>query len=219
MSHFNVYNVKGDGNCFYRCIWNIAKCETEIADALCIEDLCNENVGMLEVRSFVAQSLKYESFAQGILGNLIKLYKDSPFLIENYPILKHIVVGADLATNCTTIANVIKNTNIYASGIEIDIIKHRFKALLAHPILDIEILVIAHKTGAQKSDLADKWLRELHAMMPNVLCERVVVLINEDNVHYRYGKFETTTVIEKKVLAPWLDDLMNEDSDEDSDDE
>ena len=217
MSRFNVYNVNGDGNCFYRCIWNIAKCETEIADALCIEDLSDEDTGLLEVRSFVAQSLKYEPFAQSILGNLIKLYKEAPYLTENYPILKHIKTGADLVTNCKTVADIIEKTNIYASGIELDIVKHRFRAIIAYPILDIEILVISHKRGIPKSDLADKWLRELHAMMRNVSCDRVVVLINEDNVHYRYGKFETTAVIDKNVLAPWLDALMNENSDSDSD--
>ena len=56
---FRVLNVKGDGNCYYRCIWNIVKGIDELCEALYLNDKVDEDRGAEEIREYVALSLIY----------------------------------------------------------------------------------------------------------------------------------------------------------------
>lgn len=217
---FKVYNVQGDGHCMYRCIWKIAKSDEEMFDIFCLDDSDNELQGALKIRSFVAMSIRFDKRSQDILANLICLYKDVPEILQNYPILQNVDLDADLMTNFENVAKMIQNTHVYASSLELDIIRNRFTSLLAYPFIDIDILVVSHVSKSasaknDKADLADKWLRELHQMLKFVTSSRVAVLVNEDNFHYRFAKIGNHPIIDKDYFRDYLSSLMESDSEDD----
>lgn len=57
MSNIRIFNVKGDGNCFYRCIWNIAKSNESIIQSLNLINISDEEISIVEIRTYVALSL------------------------------------------------------------------------------------------------------------------------------------------------------------------
>lgn len=94
MANFRVFNVRGDGNCFYRCMWRIGKEDRAIADALWIFHLDDEDAGSRQVRRFVANALLHCPRAERALQNLMALRRawdeDVDDLEESYPILEHL---------------------------------------------------------------------------------------------------------------------------------
>lgn len=151
MSNMRIFNVKGDGHCFYRCIWNIAKNNESIIRSLNLINIDNEEISVKEIRRYVSLLLNSKLRYINIINNLMKLFTDYS-LIENYPILKFIDLKKDLEYNCNIISNIIDTTNIMASSIELEIIKDAFKEL------DIEIIVLCQN---DTDNLSDKWCREL----------------------------------------------------------
>ena len=211
MGHFAVFNVKGDGHCFYRCIWRAAREHPEIAEALLIEDLANEDEGCEEVRTYVALALNHYPTAMAVLENLIDLYKQAPSIVEYYPVLTHVDTGLCIDSNCERAGRAIDDTDMFASGLEIEIVRQAL-----HDI-DIDILVLSCGMGVvDKTDLADKWLRELHAWATRSQCTRALVLNNQDNLHYRYTKFQGSIVSPLCDVLRVLDPLMAESSESES---
>ncbi len=180
---FNIINVKGDGNCFYRCIIGISREYTEIYNYFQLKqnNTCNENIKIL--RNFVANSIINDDFSQKILKNLFELYKDVPFIIENYSFLKYFEDDKDIEYNYNKISEVIKNSNIMASSLEVDIINHIFEKN------NIKLCVVSYSDNYDKNKLPLKWFKEILTILKNSTYENFSILINYDNVHYKYCKF------------------------------
>ena len=208
---FRIINVKGDGSCFYRCIWRIARSDGDVARVLLIDNLEDEDDGTEEVRYVVALTLKYEKYAQMMLSDLIEVYKAAPFIIENYPILKHVDCDGSLVANCKSVADVIENTKIMASSFELDVIR----GCLSEAACDIGLIVLVRDDTLELEDLAEKLLKELHIALGKCKNERVTVIINEENIHYKYTKILGEIVNSRDKLVAWTQDLMEEEDEED----
>jgi len=58
----SIIDVKGDGHCFYRCVWRIAQKVTEITEVLYLcQNSDSELEGAQEVRDYVAIALRMDN--------------------------------------------------------------------------------------------------------------------------------------------------------------
>lgn len=210
MAPLKIINVRGDGHCYYRCIWRVAKDNAEIAEALMIYDLVNEDDGMQEVRDCVARYFRFDYTTHDIIQSVLEFKRAVDIDISGEcPLYSHINVEKDLAWNCNQLADVIEFTNTMASSTEHEVIMRAFAEI------DIGMIVLAHLTGEDKEDLADKWLRQLSKYIPTIPESKVCILINEDNIHYKYCKVFGKTVVSKVELAAYIDRKMSESTDDD----
>jgi hypothetical protein len=213
---FKIIDVKGDGHCYYRCIWNIARHVPDIAEALMVSDLKNDLDGALEVRYYIALSIRFELFAKNIVNNLVSLYKESPDLVHQYPVLSHIKdMHAAWDEIYRDISNAIEHTNVMASELEHEIITERLCDTVCDPPLDIRLVALTKLGHENIEDLADKWLRQLAAMIDKIDENYVIVIINEDNIHYKYTKIFGKVMVDTSDLREYVKTKMAESSDED----
>lgn len=204
MVNFKVFNVKADGHCYYRCIYNIAKWDEYIRSALFINHINNEDESVKDIREYVALSLQNEESPKLYLRNLLALYKDIPDIKHQYPLLEKVDMNDDLKITYEKIAANIKNTNMMASSFEHEVIS---STLLEY---DVYIVVLKRKYTDLVEDLADKWLHELHMMLPTTTCVKVAIIINEDDIHYKYMKFRDNVIISRQELMNHVQEKINE---------
>jgi len=217
MSTFRICNVQGDGNCYYRCLYQIAKKDSEVKDALYIEHIDNEEEAIKEIRDYVAISLKYEKRSQSILKNLIEIYKSVPDISQNYPILKKINIKSSFEEIRDEVMKLIEDTNIYASSFEHEIISDRLSECSSDAFVDIKLIILTKNFDEKNEDIADKWLRQLQPILNTVSNKRIAILINEDNIHYKYMKFLNQIIISKTDLQNHIEQLLEESSEYESD--
>jgi hypothetical protein len=217
MPTLQVYNVKGDGNCYYRCLWRIAKANPKVARALLVNDVNNEEEGMKEIREFVALSLEFENInAKTTIENLIKLFANVTDLDTMYPFLARIHdKNADIKKIMKEIARIVENTNMYASSLEHQIIVERFAAFDEDPILDCKLVVLTQSSHETIEDLSEKWMNDLYKIVCNCANKFICVIINEDNIHYKYTKLFGKFIIKCIDLKQHIEERMNESSDSD----
>ena len=79
----------------------------------------------------------------------------------------------------------------------------------------LRLVVLSQNEDEDSSDLADKWLRQLHVMLPKIDSGRIAILVNVDNIHYKYGVFRGDTVLDKIAFQLHIDSVFEEDSDDD----
>jgi len=202
-----IHNVRGDGNCYYRCIWNIVKNHDEYANAFYINDADKktEDDGAQEIREYVALSVKYEQFPKDILINLVEIYKSTPDIISMYPLLQHVDDDLDFDQLVSTVAREIEETNMMASSYEHEIVKARLNSLAYDYIGDLQLIILSKACNVKEDDVAEKWLFELHSALQNTQCDKIALLINEDNIHYKYMKFGRKTIIHRLELENYVD--------------
>lgn len=216
---FKIIDVKGDGHCYYRCIWNIARHVPDIASALMVLDLENDLDGAMEVRYYIALSIRRELFAQKIVRNLVELYREIPDLLDLYPVLGHIKnVNADWDDIYRDVSNVIEHTSVMASSLEHEIIRERLCDTICDPPLDISLVTLTKLGHESIDDLADKWLRQLAVMLDKIDEVYVIIIINEDNIHYKYTKIFGNVMNETSKLREYVKTKMAETSDDEDED-
>lgn len=220
MSSFKICDVKGDGHCYYRCIYRIAQKSPDAKDALYIEHIDDEDEAVNEIRLYVALGLKYEKQPQNILQNLLDIYKEIPIISQDYPILKNIDSNDLFEINSKKIQDLIENTNIYTSSLEHEIISERLSSQnYSNAYVDIKIIILTQNHNEKIVDLADKWLRQLQPILKTINNTQVVILVNEDNIHYKYTKFFNNIIIDKKTLEDYIENAMEESTEEESSDD
>lgn len=191
MENLKVFNVEGDGSCYYRCVWHLAKENPEVAQALFVDDREDEECGCEEVIKYVALSLRFEKPTKDYLRNLIEVYKEVPDIIGNYPLLGYIDANDDFESICSSIADCIENTRMMASSLEHEVISNRLSTINYDSASDIQIIVVKQPNNAD--DLMKKLLVELATTLPKLACSE-----NEDDIHYKYVQFEDELVINRK---------------------
>lgn len=101
---------------------------------------------------------------------------------------------------------------MYASELEVEIVRGALNDIGGG--LDTQLLVLACGSSVgDRAALADKWLRELHQAARSCAASRVTVLNNQDNVHYRFTRFNGSVVTDRARMVEALDALMDSDSD------
>lgn len=215
MKDLTIFDVKGDGHCYYRCIWRIIQENKDIAEALLIGNVDDEEAAILEIREYISISLKKDYTIKPMIDNLIKLYTATPDIIDSYPLLKflddenHCIDKA-----CTSFADGIETTNVMASSIEHEILQRTFTDPRGIPYIGIHIIILTRFYDEDKEDLADKWLRQLSILLPKIQESRVAILINEDNIHYKYAKVFGQIIVDTNKLIAYINDKMSETSEE-----
>lgn len=51
------------------------------------------------------------------------------------------------------------------------------------------LVILAKSYKESVEDLSEKWLYQLDSTLKHVQCENVALLVNEDNIHYKYLTF------------------------------
>ena len=212
-------DVRGDGHCYYRCVWQVAQQDACASKALYLTetDETEETQGALEVRYFVVMSLRNDSNAIDVLRRLLVLADETTdqetlsALKESYPILGEFSRDKSFDTVLTRVRDQIEHTNIYASSFEHEIVKTKLSL-----DADLCILVLCKAIGDENEDIADKWLRQLHKQLQHVTESRVAVIINCDNLHYMYLKWRCNdmgVVLSTRDLHEYVNTMMSLDSD------
>lgn len=213
---FRIVNVLGDGSCFYRCVWRVARSSDAAAHALLLvpSDLDNEEQGVREIRRQVAWLIENDSReTRDTIDSLLALAGDGPDACECvtdlYPLLDAVDPQATYQDNIEGMANLVRKHETYASEIEVGIVQRE--------LVDagIALVVISCESFSDPESLGDKWLRELHKLLPSITCPKLCTLINEDNVHYRLGKFGKEAVTDTEALRAYVDARMLSESDSD----
>ena len=218
MGCFKICDVKGDGHCYYRCIYRVAKECQEVADALYVNDMSDEDNAVREIRQYVSLSLKCEKPSQNVLDNIVSIYRQVPDIGNDYPLLSKIDDIIDDRSSqkiYETVCAAIEDTNMMASSFEHEIVSSRLRSVSHDAAVELHLLVLHKQVNETIADLADKWLRQLSVILKTVDCGRVAILINEDNIHYKYAKFHDRVIISKRELISYVDEQMAEDSQED----
>jgi hypothetical protein len=205
---FQIRNVKGDGNCYYRCIYQIAKADKNIKNALYIENIQNEEEAIKDIREYISLSLKYEEKTQNILKNIIEIYKNVPDISQNYPFLEKITIEDSFEKINNIVIKAIEDTNMYASSLEHEVILDRLNS-------NLKIIILTKNNHEKQDDFADKWLRQLQPILKTISNDKISILINEDNIHYKYMKFLNEIIIKKSDLENHIEQLLEEDSSDD----
>lgn len=207
-----VRDVRGDGNCYYRCIWNIIKNNNPLRKSLFIQSTTTtEQEGVRELREYVSICVESCTKAKDALTNLLEIHRSCPDIIDCYPILNHINDSTSFEDICTRVADTIKATSVMASSFEHDIIN----SCMADK--DMRLIVLSQATCDSQEDTMDKWTRQLHVMLPIIQESQVAIIVNIDNIHYKYGVFKGDVVINRasfKEYIDWVNDIDTNSEDE-----
>ena len=200
---FKIVDVKGDGNCFYRCIWNIVK-DHEVAkeDFMLVDDK-NEDDGCLEIRYYVATEIKFKQYAQDMLMNIIELDAVVDGLSELYPFLlepKYIRAKDDSISNViTSVCDIIKYTTTMASELETTIISSTLTQYS-----DICLLILTQNCNEVEGDMIKDLLYQVQKMLPKITTTDIAIIINIDNIHYKYVTFMDKVIFTKCEINDYI---------------
>jgi len=224
MSSLIVHNVNGDGHCFYRCIWNIIKDHPEIFHGkLCDvprESHKDREYDMVyKLRTSVASCFlqdedeefrkddKLYSLTRTCIENIKVLERSGFCQIQNYyPFYqKHDDQDDDEDDDDDGYIyfKSIAHTNVMASHVEVHIMKELFHQN------DVELIVVNSENinNRMLTEMSEKWKKDLtvilqHSIMPT---KYVAILVNEENIHYRYVTFQARAVFLRKALCSYID--------------
>jgi len=206
-------DVKGDGHCYYRCIYNVIKEDDKASDSLYIENINQEDETIMEIREYVGVTLKCSKIYKDMLRNLLNIYEKTPSILGDYPLLGKFDMKDSFENICDKVIKAIENTNMMASSFEHEIISAR----LSVKDINLKVLIITKNENEKWDDIIDKWLRQFYTILKTVYNTRIAILINEDNIHYKYIKFMGKTIFEKKEFEKYIDEILNDETSEESD--
>lgn len=209
--HYLIQNVSGDGHCFFRALYQILQdADGATQRAVEIHHLHDEDEGVAHLRSFVADGLRSGSYVDSLttIDTLCFLAsedadgtktrkrrkvehqerKREPSLMNQlhdmYPFITEDVCAAKGKDRYIRVANMVEDVReaMYASAMEIDLMK---AALIPHHITLLTISANGSMTTAEKN-----WSRDLGLLLENAQTKYVAVLLNRNNVHYKYLEFK-----------------------------
>jgi hypothetical protein len=206
MAALRIYNVRGDGNCYYRCIWRIIKDDDELrADLGIAESIRSEDDAVPLLRNFVANRLETDETAQTMLRNVWELSACIADIDEQYPLAAKVARYKNWETVLNNACRLIRTTSIMASELE-----HK---IISHALDDLHVVVLARMTETALADSAEQWLHQLNILLPRIEKGTVALLINEDYIHYKYMKFQKEVVISTDELESYVQQMLNNDTD------
>lgn len=197
--NYQIHDVRGDGHCFYRALYQILQdAENEVKEDVAIDDVDDEDDGVENIRWFVAEGLRSRIYDESMnaIDTLCSLVLNSPAderyvlqreLHEMYPFLTDDVCAKKGIQRYNLVANKIENMDkpMYASSMEID----QVKVTLSRPTgANIMLLTINANGNLQSAE--KKWKSDLVKLLENSTTLYVAVLLNVDNIHYQYLKFQ-----------------------------
>jgi len=203
-----IFDVRGDGNCYYRCIWNIVKNDVDACANLGLSVSLTEDQAVKALRRFVASKLEEDEFAQSMLRNIWELCDCIEDIDEQYPLAEKIKRCKMWDTMLKRACELISDTNIMASELE--------HMIISTALSSLHIVTLARSSFDTLADIAEKWLLEMNVLLPKVEKPKVAIIINQDYIHYKYMKFHGHAVNMHGELYDYVKERMAE-SDVDDD--
>jgi hypothetical protein len=205
-----ICNVRGDGNCYYRCIWNIVKdTSADVRDALGLAATTTEDAAVVALRSLVARMLDADVEAQNTLQNLWELGAVID-LTEQYPLASRLRRLKKWESVLCRAKDLISRTKLMASELEHTIMQ---KVLTK---CEINIVIVSHTPAdGDLRGMPDKWVTQLRVLLPKLVAPVVGILVNEDYIHYKYVKFRGDPLLSVNVIPEMFTAWVEESSDED----
>lgn len=177
---FYIKRVKGDGHCFYRCLYRMSCTDPNVANiflgknkenTMVLED---DGVGLIHMKiasAFLEDEYpKFEDIdymiASRIFDNALVLYRETQQSFSDlgqiYPVLQECIRRCQYFENkeedeIDHAYNVIAHSNTYASHIEVEIARH----LLSN--LNIRLFVISQNTNKTQAVTTKNWMRYFRA--------------------------------------------------------
>jgi hypothetical protein len=171
-----ICNVRGDGNCYYRCIWNCVKGHALFRTQIGLGDCKSEECAVRELRACVANHLRRSNKARRHLLEVWKMAQDVDDLEEEYPIVADVRSITSFSRVLLMTYHKIATTNIMASALE--------HAIVQDLLPDLQIAILTRVSGASATSL----IRQAQKCIERIMKPRTIILINEDNIHYKYVK-------------------------------
>jgi hypothetical protein len=221
---YEVYNVEGDGSCFYRAMYQILRESPKGLNELnLMEGGITEDVGVKKIRDYVGNAIRtlLDHEANDSIDNLCglvneveeeedrdQLYED---LNEMYPFVTQEVCDARGARRYNKVASLVEDMEdmMYASSLEIDIVKK-----ILENVANLSVVVIS-STGKRGEKLEKKWKSDLLGLLQNTTKRDVGILLNKNNVHYQYLVFKGPadeayhTIMDRRRVIQLLDENMD----------
>lgn len=206
-----ISNVRGDGNCYYRCIWNIVKHSEDFCSDLGLSQSLNEDQAVKVLRRLVANKLAEDDVAQTMLRNIWELSGVIADIDDQYPIAQKIVRYKKWETVLANACKLISTTNIMASELE--------HTIIASCLPNIHIVILTRFASDTLADMGEKWLYDLNILLPKIDKLHIALLINEDYIHYKYMRFNKDATPIYNDLYNYVQECLAESCAEDTDDD
>lgn len=221
---YEVYNVRGDGSCFYRATYQILRESPKGLNELnLMEGGITEDIGVKHIRDYVGNVIKNTQDMEAIesIDNLCgivdevegeedraELYEG---LNEMYPFITEEVCDIRGVQRYRKVASMIEDMEelMYASSLEIDIIKRTLES-----IANLSVVVIS-STGKRNEKVETKWKNDLLGLLQNTTKRDIGILLNKNNVHYQYLVFKGPsdenyhTIMDRRRMIQLLDENMD----------
>lgn len=202
--NYKVNDVKGDGHCYYRSLFNIIKKDEDALTALDMGDyieqifdkdeLFNEDDAIDVLREYISNEVKTNEEAKNMIDNLYNLVKnmdeeDVEELEELYPFIEEIKDVRMKKSRYRKVAEAIRDRKLamYASSLENDII---FQQLQLTVNIGLVIISVESEKQIKSRKNKLKWMSDLCGYLKSLETERVGVLVNVGNLHYEYMTFK-----------------------------
>lgn len=217
---YEIYNVRGDGSCFYRAIYQILRESPKGMEELNLTEAdITEDSGVKKIRDYIGNIIKntWDADATVTIDNLCglvneaeeedreQLYDD---LSEMYPFVTEEVCDARGIRRYQKVASLVEDMDdmMYASSLEMDIMKRMLEA-----IANLSVVVISIE-GKHTQKVELKWKSDLIGLLKNTTKRDVGILLNKDNIHYQYLVFKGPsdadyhTIMDRVRLLQLLED-------------
>jgi hypothetical protein len=205
-----IHNVKGDGHCFYRCIWRIVRGDEATSEIIYLIDKIDEDAGMQEIRDFVAIAVRRDYTLEDMMSSLLEFKKLNmdDMMEEHCPILEFIKPELSLRDNCEIMAIAIENTSMYASSVEVEVIIRIFKEV------NVGLVIVSWDTATEdKDDVSEKWLYQLQKKMAVTKEDKICILVNIDNIHYKFAMFRLQHIFQRSEFVEYIDQMLDDSND------
>ena len=225
---YRIHDVAGDGNCYYRAVYNLLQESPAGQEVLNIVG-DNEDAAIHNIRDTLGKILRTEGIPDALatidnLCDMAQATADDPDLdlSEMYPFVTDEVCEVTGKRRYRRVARMIEEMAsedpMFASGLEIHMIQTLLSATTPLPAPDLSLLVIsvegrAASSKSRKPSVAttNKWKNDLLALLRNTTTRRVAVLLNVNNLHYQYLAFKGAedadyhTVLNRQKLRTLLE--------------
>ena len=225
---YRIHDVAGDGNCYYRAVYNLLQESPAGQEVLNIVG-DDENAAIHNIRDTLGKILRTEAIPDALatIDNLCDMAQATADdqdldLSEMYPFVTDEVCEVTGKRRYRRVARMIEEMAsedpMFASGLEIHMIQTLLSATTPLPAPDLSLLVISVEGSAASSKsrkpsvaTTNKWKNDLLALLRNTTTRRVAVLLNVNNLHYQYLAFKGAedddyhTVLNRQKLRTLLE--------------
>lgn len=198
-----VYDVPGDGHCYYSCVEALLRQDARLASKMGIGQVGGEGEGkggaVGALRALVATRLRRRRGAQQLLLNLLELHRQDSSLEEYYPLLRFAKPSFEESVH--SIAERIARSNLMASSIEHEIMNAELRE---GDEPRVTILVLSKEGREVTQSVVRKWICDLQKLLAAVSTAYVAVFVNDSNAHYLYAELGGKCVIRRRDLHAYI---------------